>query len=275
MNEWTQTNQPPDREASIVTPEHVLLRFQTAGVGSRAAAQLVDTVILLLVNLTVFTLFSIVVFGENRLFFLETENYAIAIVILFVFVLNFGYFLVLEAFWAGQTVGKKLLGIRVIRDNGQPATFLSSAIRNLFRVVDVLPTGYFLGAMVSIFHPRDKRIGDLVAGTIVVMEGGQKSALFQKRKTRQQQKERADWTPLVLSEVQKQAITREDWQLLATFVSRLSSLSQEKKRELGQQIASNLSKKLEYSELPLVKEDPVLFLQRLHSQLRDEWRLGK
>lgn len=273
MNEWTEMNQA-NREASIVTPEHVLLRFQTAGVGSRAAAQLIDMVILLLVNLTVFTLFSIVVFGENRLFFLETEDYAIAVAILFIFVLNFGYFLVLEAFWAGQTVGKRLLGIRVIRDNGQPATFLSSAIRNLFRVIDVLPTGYFLGAMVSVFHPRDKRIGDLVAGTIVVMESGQKSALFQKRKASQQQKERANWTPLVLSETQKQAITREDWQLLSTFVSRFASLSREKQRELGQQIASNLSKKLECSELPLVIEEPILFLQQLHSQLQDEWRLG-
>jgi uncharacterized RDD family membrane protein YckC len=98
MNESTRMNQQ-NREASIVTPEHVLLRFQTAGLGSRAAAKLIDTLILLLVNLTVFVVFSIVVFGRDEDFFLETENYAIAIVILFLFVFNFGYFLLLEAFW--------------------------------------------------------------------------------------------------------------------------------------------------------------------------------
>ncbi|GIO06350.1 hypothetical protein J31TS6_23780 [Brevibacillus reuszeri] len=273
MNDWTQMNQST-REASVVTPEHVMLRFQTAGVGSRAAALLIDTVLLLLINLTVFILFSIVFFGKNDLFFLETENYAIAIAIFFVFVLNFGYYLFLEAFWGGQTVGKRWLGIRVIRDNGQPITFLSSAIRNLFRIVDMLPTGYFLGAIVSFFHPRDKRIGDLVAGTLVVMESGQTPSFIQKRRMKKLQ-EHVSMAPLSLSEVQKQAITREDWQLLSTFISRLSSLSKDKKQELGQQIAATLSKKLGMEEVVMVRENPLLFLQGLYNQLRDEWKLGK
>ncbi|MFP3392818.1 RDD family protein [Brevibacillus sp. SIMBA_040] len=273
MNDWTPMNQST-REASVVTPEHVMLRFQTAGVGSRAVALLIDTVLLLLVNLTVFILFSIVFFGKNDLFFLETENYAIAIAIIFVFVLNFGYYLFLEAFWGGQTVGKRWLGIRVIRDNGQPITFLSSAIRNLFRIVDMLPTGYFLGAIVSLFHPRDKRIGDLVAGTIVVMESGQTPSFFQKR-TMKKLQEQVSMEPLSLSEVQKQAITREDWQLLSTFISRLSSLSKNKKQELGLQIAATLSKKLGMEEMAMVRENPLLFLQGLYNQLRDEWKLGK
>lgn len=272
MNENPSVNQA-GREASVVTPEHVMLRFQTAGLGSRAAAQLIDSVILLLVNLTVFIVIGIVLFGKEDIFFLDSDGYAIAVVILLLFVLNFGYFLLLEALWSGRTVGKKWMGIRVIRDNGQPATFLSSTIRNLFRIVDTLPSGYFLGALVSFFHPRDKRIGDLVAGTIVVVEGGGRTALFQNRKAKKQGAALAE--PLALSEQQKQAFTREDWQLLSTFIARQSSLAEAKKLELAGEIARLLQKKLEYSEEQARQEEPILFLQRLHRTLQSEWSLGK
>lgn len=273
MNESTRMNQQ-NREASIITPEHVLLRFQTAGLGSRAAAQLIDTLILLLVNLTVFVVFSIVVFGRDEDFFLETENYAISIVILFLFVFNFGYFLLLEAFWGGQTLGKRWMGLRVIRDNGQPVTFLSAAIRNLFRIIDGLPMGYFLGAVVSFFHGQDKRIGDLVAGTIVVAESGQPSRNTRKRVAKQQSLAQSEWLSLPLEERQKQAISREDWQLLSAFVARIPSLSEDKKRELGQQIADRLCKKLEWNDEELVKRDPIGFLERLHGQLQNDWQIG-
>ncbi len=274
MNEPTYVS-GSNREASVVTPEHVMLRFQTAGLGSRATAMLIDTGILLLVNLTVFILFGIVLFGNEDDFFLDSDNYALAIVLLVIFVVNFGYYWLLEAFWGGQTVGKRLVGIRVIRDNGQPATFVSSTIRNLFRIIDAMPTGYFLGALVCFFHPRDKRIGDMVAGTIVVVESGQRSTLFLKKKDKQPNGFDLNHALLVLDERQKQAITREDWQLLSSFISRLSSLSQAKKYELGNQIASIMRKKLELVEEQTNKEDPILFLQRLHNQLQNEFQLRK
>lgn len=274
MNEPTYVS-GANREASVVTPEHVMLRFQTAGLGSRATAMLIDTGILLLVNLTVFILFGIVLFGNEDDFFLDSGNYALAIVLLVIFVVNFGYYWLQEAFWGGQTVGKRLVGIRVIRDNGQPATFVSSTIRNLFRIIDAMPTGYFLGALVCFFHPRDKRIGDMVAGTIVVVESGQRSALFQKKRDKQPNGFDLNHALLVLDERQKQAITREDWQLLSSFISRLTSLSHAKKYELGNQIASIMRKKLELVDEQNTKEDPILFLQRLHNQLQHEFQLRK
>ncbi|TQK74845.1 putative RDD family membrane protein YckC [Brevibacillus sp. AG162] len=274
MNEPTYVS-GSNREASVVTPEHVMLRFQTAGLGSRATAMLIDTGILLLVNLTVFIMFGIVLFGNEDDFFLDSDNYVLAIVLLVIFVVNFGYYWLLEAFWGGQTVGKRLVGIRVIRDNGQPATFVSSTIRNLFRIVDAMPSGYFLGALVCFFHPRDKRIGDMVAGTIVVVESGQRSTLFQKKKDRQSNGFDLNHALLVLDERQKQAITREDWQLLSSFISRLSSLTQAKKYELGNQIASIMRKKLDLFDEQTTKEDPILFLQRLYNQLQNEFQLRK
>lgn len=271
MNEWIQNNQA-NREATVVTPEHVQLRFQTAGLGSRTAAQLIDTAILLLVNITLFIVFSIVVYGSNEQAWSDLEDYAIAILLLVLFLINAGYFFILEAFWSGQTLGKRWMKLRVIRENGQPITFLSAAIRNLFRIIDVLPSGYFLGALVSFFHPRDKRIGDLVAGTIVVAEGGQSVRLSKKQKTLQKEGFGAS---LMLDDRQKQAITREDWQLLSTFVTRLESLSSEKQKELGGQIAERFMEKLEWSERQQVETDPIVFLQRLYWELRKEWQLGK
>jgi len=269
MNEWTPSHQS-NREASVITPEHVQLRFQTAGLGSRAAAQLIDTGILLLVNITVFVLFSIVVIGSNEFWLEEMGNFAIAILLLFLFLVNVGYFFLLEAFWTGQTVGKRLMKIRVIRDNGQPITFLSAAIRNLFRLIDAIPSGYFLGAIVSFFHPQDKRIGDMVAGTLVVSENEQ-GRMSRKQRSMQNQ---AMGLPLTLDERQKQAITREDWQLLSTFITRLDSLSLEKKRELASQIAARFVQKLEWTDHKLVEQNPIAFLQRLYWQLQKDWQLG-
>ncbi|MCM3079858.1 RDD family protein [Brevibacillus invocatus] len=271
MNDWIQNNQA-NREATVITPEHVQLRFQTAGLGSRAAAQLIDTAILLLVNITLFIVFSIVVYGSDEQAWSDLEDFAIAILLFVLFLINAGYFFILEAFWSGQTLGKRWMKLRVIRENGQPITFLSAAIRNLFRIIDVLPSGYFLGAMVSFFHPKDKRIGDLVAGTIVVAEGGQNVPPSRKQKA--QQKEGVG-APLLLDDRQKQAITREDWQLLSTFVTRLDSLSSEKQKELGTQIAERFIEKLEWNEGEQVEADPIVFLQRLYWELRKEWQLGK
>lgn len=267
---------PTNRETSVVTPEHVMLRFQTAGLGSRAAAQLIDTVLLSLVNLTVFVLFILVEIGKSNWFLeaeTDSEKWAMAIVVLFVFVFNFGYFLVLESFWSGQTVGKRLMGLRVIRDNGQPVTFLASAIRNLFRIVDGLPTGYFLGAIVSFFHPQDKRIGDLVAGTVVVSEGGTKNGLRNKPSTHLSHAGMLS-TSLTLDERQKQKFTREDWQLLTSFLERMKSLSPDKRKELASQLANLYTTKLELAVDRQELADPVAFLQQLHQVLRQEWQLG-
>ncbi|QRG70668.1 RDD family protein [Brevibacillus choshinensis] len=270
---YEPTQHQHERGASVVTPEHVLLRFQTAGLGSRAAALMIDTVILFLVNLTVFIVIGLVIFGKDHDFFLETENLAIAIVILLAFAFNFGYFLLLEAFWRGQTIGKRMMSLRVMRDNGQPITFIAAAIRNLFRILDGLPMGYFLGAIISFFHPQDKRLGDLVAGTIVVAES---SSTGPSRKKGQQQALpiMGEGRALDLDERQKGLITREDWQLLSSFIQRQASLSPEKRKELATQLAGLLAKKLGLPEEPVVNGDPLVFLQQLHANLQKDWKLG-
>lgn len=270
---YEPTQQHHERGTSVVTPEHVLLRFQTAGLGSRAAALMIDTVILFLVNLTVFIVLGLVIFGKDQENFLETENMAIAIVIFLAFAFNFGYFWLLEAFWRGQTLGKRIMGLRVIRDNGQPITFIAATIRNLFRILDGLPMGYFLGAIISFFHSQDKRLGDLVAGTIVVTEST-RTGLSRKKAERQTMQVTGQGLSIVLDERQKQQITREDWQLLTSFIERHTALSPDKRGELATQLAGLLAKKLGLQDDPLAKGDPFAFLQHVHAILQKEWKLG-
>jgi uncharacterized RDD family membrane protein YckC len=263
----------PYRETAIVTPEHVQLRFQTAGLGSRAAAQLIDTLLLLLVNLTVFVLIVIVVFGSEEEFFQDENSYALAILLIVLTVLNFAYFLLMEYFRGGQTLGKKWMGLRVIQENGQSLTFLSAVIRNLFRIIDNLPAGYFLGGLVVFFHPRDKRIGDMVAGTIVVLED-EGMRLSRRHKKRKLARWMADAPPFVLTEQQKQAITREDWQLLSAYVDRLMTMAEDRRMILALEITRRLCDRLDWPDRKTAMAFPIGFLLQLHEQLQHEGKIG-
>ncbi len=105
----------------------------------------------------------------------EISSLTIGIIIIILFIINWGYFFAFEYFSGGRTLGKKVIGIRVIQDNGHSVTLLSSLIRNLLRIIDSLPASYFLGMMMMFFHSKHKRLGDFVAGTIVVHERKTKS----------------------------------------------------------------------------------------------------
>ena len=98
------------------------------------------------------------------------SKWFVALLILFYFVLIWGYYALFEAFRNGQTPGKRVLKIRVIKDNGRQITFFESLARNLLRVIDALPSAYLTGVISILVTKQNKRLGDLVAGTIVVHE---------------------------------------------------------------------------------------------------------
>ena len=88
-----------------------------------------------------------------------------------VFLVTAGYFMLFEILWSGQTPGKRLVGVRVIRENGYPIRPIDAVIRNLVRVVDWLPGIYGVGVLTMLLNKRSKRLGDFASGTIVVREG--------------------------------------------------------------------------------------------------------
>lgn len=97
-------------------------------------------------------------------------QWAIAIVILAFFLINSGYFALFEAIWVGQTPGKRFAQIRVMKDDGRPISAYDAVARNLLRIVDEMPTMYMVGMVSILISKQNKRLGDYVAGTVVVHE---------------------------------------------------------------------------------------------------------
>ena len=149
----------------VETPEHVMLDFEIAGIGSRALAALIDMAIL--VSVLVAGVLLAALLGRLGL---TLGSWAVALLVISAFALWYGYFTFFEGLRAGQTPGKRAAGIRVVRDTGHAVTLAAAATRNLVRVADFLPPPYLLGTILVALHPRAKRLGDMVAGTVVVRD---------------------------------------------------------------------------------------------------------
>ena len=157
-------------QLSIDTPELVALEFPLAGIGSRFIAILIDS--LLQAAIVLALIFGAMLFLPSLLKFeAASAKWFIAIVILVPFLLQWGYFALFEAFWNGQTPGKRVAKIRVIQQSGRAITLFESLARNLVRIIDFLPTSYIVGVISIFVTSRHQRLGDLVAGTLVVHEG--------------------------------------------------------------------------------------------------------
>ncbi len=156
-------------QLTIETPEQTALDFAIAGIGSRFLALLMDTLIQSGVGLIAGICLSIVAAAANQAH-PGLGVWVAAIVVLFYFLLYFGYFAYFEIFWNGQTPGKRKVGIRVIKDDGRPLTPSESIGRNLLRIVDWLPFMYGVGVLCAFFSKGNKRLGDLVVGSLVVRE---------------------------------------------------------------------------------------------------------
>src|SRR4051794_10660718 len=109
-------------QIEIKTPEFVSLQYQIAGLGSRGAAMLIDQLLLLIANIIIYLIFLMANVAD--VFYLSSSWVPIAIAVILVFIINWGYFFMAEFFFGGKTVGKKLIGIRVIQENGHSITLL-------------------------------------------------------------------------------------------------------------------------------------------------------
>lgn len=158
---------------NIDTPEQIILEFALAGVGSRFLALALDT-------LLQGVLYTLVIFGVIFLGSLGSkapaaanahvsDQWIVAIVVLFMFCVYWGYFAAFEILWHGQTPGKRVVGIRVVKDTGRPITAIEGIGRNLMRAVDGQML-YAVGLICMIVSRQNRRLGDYVAGTLVVYD---------------------------------------------------------------------------------------------------------
>lgn len=155
----------PSEQRGIVTPEAVVLEFETAGTGSRGLAFLVDLALQIVAVFLVLLALGLVLAAAGG-----GEAAGIILAIVFIFLIMLGYPAVMETFWGGRTLGHAWLGLRVLTVDGAPTRFRHAAIRSIFRLVEGV---VLLGApalLAITFTKRDQRFGDLVAGTLVVRE---------------------------------------------------------------------------------------------------------
>ena len=160
---------------TIQTPEQVGFDYVLAGLGSRTAAFLVDTVIRWFLVLAILAVVGLIFKFLPALDLSAwvkdlSKTWLIALAVLAYGLVDLGYFLFFEALWSGQTPGKRRQRLRVIRMNGQPIGWLESSIRNILRAVDLVAGFYPVGIVVVFLSRNNQRIGDYAAGTVVILE---------------------------------------------------------------------------------------------------------
>lgn len=169
-----QEVQPHPSILSVETPEAVAFSYELAGIGSRGAAIVIDTVLLVLlvaVEGGVAALAGLLVDAAGLAD--AAMPWIIGTFILVAFATYWGYFVFGEVVRGGRTPGKRYMGIRVVRDDGGPVRFTDSVVRNVLRMVDMLPGYYAVGIVAALLSRHGKRLGDMAAGTVVVRDAGE------------------------------------------------------------------------------------------------------
>jgi uncharacterized RDD family membrane protein YckC len=144
----------------IRTPEGIVFSQPLAGPASRCLAWVLDAVVAFAVAGVLTRVLSLLA--------LASPDAGRALSILAYFAVSIGYSVALEWWWRGQTLGKRLLRLRVVDAHGLRLRFSQIALRNLLRVVDMLPVFYLVGGAASIFNRKAQRLGDVAANTVVV-----------------------------------------------------------------------------------------------------------
>ncbi len=233
----------------VETPEHVVLDYEIAGLGSRSLAALADSAIMgvvVLAEVVALPLLASRIGGA-------ASSVLFPLVTLAVFATTWGYFALFEALRDGQTPGKRWMGIRVIRDTGHAVTLREAAIRNVLRLADFLPPPYVTGILCVALHAQGKRLGDMVAGTVVVRDRPDDLALGAARDT-----PASPPTPALAGAPR---LADADFQLLRAFATRVPYLPPDVQARLALPIADRIA-----THVPRRSGDAVAFLLAVHDE---------
>lgn len=243
-------HEPLDTRVAIETPEHVHFHFQLAGPARRALAYLID---LLLRGAILLALAIPALLAD---LFSDSAGFRAGIVLIVLFVLEWGYFVLSELLMRGSSVGKRALGLRVVRQDGLPVRFGDSLIRNLLRAADFLPFSYALGGLTMIADRDFRRLGDLAAGTIVIYEAPR--AIHDSPRLSK---------PLSEAERRKLplhfTLPNETVDALELFLRRRLELAPARESELAEMLAAPLAKRF-----GLRYRDPVRLLELAYQRVR-------
>lgn len=239
---------------TIETAENVHIKVMLAGLAARVFAFLIDAVLMGLLTGLVIGLFALWAYVSRNEQIFKTGSP------LGTFMVFFGYHLFQEWLWNGRTVGKTLLGIRVVRNNGQAIGFWESLGRNLLRLLDVYVLG--VGLLCMMFNAGEKRFGDFVGGTIVIDDA---KILKPTYKAPEEQSHEPTEAPLFSGF----RLSAEEAELLKAYQARRNQLLNASRHQLADELAQYFSEKLQHPITSEADLDGVLaeYQQRLGQSL--------
>jgi uncharacterized RDD family membrane protein YckC len=253
---------------TLRTPEGVGFDVTIAGLGSRSLAAIVDAMVQFIIAFVI---------GSASGGSFSDGGVGSAIVTVLVFLCIFGYFFICESMFKGRTLGKRITGLRVINDQGAPASARQIAVRNLVRIVDFLPFAYLIGISSIGTSNRSQRLGDLAAGTIVIVEP---ASLARRRKkqeklasatgtatpgnfvvelTDEARRELASWDVI--------GITRNDVAIVRQFLSRRNTIDVVARQKIADEFAAKLRPRV-HGVHPTIKNERFLELLVEAKQLK-------
>ena len=258
-----------DDELVIETPERVELHYVLANIGNRFLAAAIDHLIQ-----TVAMVIVLVVAGalSSWRLFSSMDVWAAAITVLVVFAIYWGYFVAFETLWSGQTPGKRIMRLRVVREDGRPVRFFEVFVRNLLRLaIDLQPLpSYAIGVVSIIFSERSKRVGDFVAGTVVVKERATEAPslneIIRVSEIEQQRVKRTTPAPFLAD---TRRLSEQELRAVETFLKRRFELTERNRTALAARIAQPISIKLGIAADGL---SPELLLEEVERQHRAQSR---
>jgi uncharacterized RDD family membrane protein YckC len=262
------------KKITINTAEDVDLNYEIAGPGSRIAAGLIDLSIIWTIVFSLILFFvatggislSLSEFIDGRIPAQVSEG-VLTLIFGAIFILNIAYFIFFEKLRNGQTIGKRAIGLRVVNDNGQILGFSESVIRNIARIVDFIPGPYFVGLVSVLISSKGQRLGDLIAGTIVIKSENFSMPLEPFLGMSYSNLENTVYN------FQQEDLSRigpRGFQILTAYFQRKSKLHLDEVQKTEQQLADNFATVLGEQESKI--ENSSVFLKELYLCLRDHLR---
>jgi uncharacterized RDD family membrane protein YckC len=252
-----------DDELVIETPERVELHYVLANVGNRFLAAAIDHVIQAAAIVAIVLIAGLIT--DWRLF-ADIGTWTAALTVLVVFAIYWGYFVVFETLWNGQTPGKRIMRLRVVREDGRPVRFFEVFVRNLLRLaLDFQPFGsYAIGVVSIIFSARSKRVGDFVAGTVVVKERATEAPslaeIISISNIEQQRLQRAIAPPFFAD---TRLLGESEIRVIEAFLKRRFELTELNRTAIALRIAQAISAKL---SIPVEDIPPETLLEEVERQ---------
>jgi uncharacterized RDD family membrane protein YckC len=244
---------------NLETPESVELEFNLAGIGNRAYALSLDYLVLgclIVIVLVIWAfLYAYILSISNFAWFEKLGLWLFAIQMLIIFFIYTGYFVVFETLWQGQTPGKRWVNIRVITDDGRIINITHALLRALLRPVDEF---LFIGSFLIIFTKKEKRLGDLVAGTVVIREG--------QKTTKDKLKlspEASSLATTIKDAGDTSLLLPEDFAVVREYLQRRQNMTPEARDNISKKLTYKLRKKL---NLPVTFDivNPEVFLEAIY-----------